>query len=108
MGRNRRHSQPERYPAAFLTAIRDGYGLFEAHDFPWTVGSIAKRFRLCLAVIKEQRHHPLYPMAARRWSLRPGPDMIEVLVSGAEPRVNPNALLVAQALAEAELTGDDK
>lgn len=106
MGGNRRFSTPEQYPGVFLTSIESGHGIILAGDTPWTLGSTAKRFRLCLAVIKDRPNHPLYTQACRRWSVRENGSALEVHVSDAiEPApVNPG--LVMQALLAAE-TGDD-
>ena len=67
MGKNRRLQSPEAYPAVFLAITRNGGGVVYAEDTPWTSGSVAKRFRLFLAVVRARPLHPLHGQSLVQW-----------------------------------------
>ena len=67
MGKNRRLPSPDAYPAVFLSVTRNGGGVVYAKDTPWSPGSVVKRFRLFLAVLRAHPSHPLYERSLVQW-----------------------------------------
>ena len=67
MGKNRRLPSPDAYPAVFLSIARNGGGVVYAEDTPWSSGSVAKRFRLFMAVLRGHPEHPLHARALVQW-----------------------------------------
>jgi hypothetical protein len=98
MGRNRKMANPESYPVAFLNVIRDGGGVLYAEDLPWTTISAAKRFRLCLAVIRALPAHPLRGQALKRWHCNPTSRALTLSTGPAKIDTAMNRLLVGRAL----------
>lgn len=103
MGANRRLGAPEAYPAAYLSSIRNGSGIMLAEDIPWAPISAAKRFRLCLSLLRARREHPLHAQAARRWSVKVTPFALEVWVADSKTDLPPT---VGGALIAKALSGD--
>lgn len=99
MGANNPLATPEAYPVAFLSAIRDGAGVIYAADLPWSPISSAKRFRICLALIRRLPGHPLYDQARRRWAVQTSATALVVsVVQSAKGEQSLTAHLIGRAL----------
>lgn len=85
MGANRTLATPEAYPAAFLAAIRNGGAVIYAHDLLWTTGSAAKRFRLCVALLRSLPHHALHEAAKARWHVEASPTTRALVIRVEQP-----------------------
>lgn len=83
MGANRTLASPEAYPAAFLSAVRNGGAVIYAIDMPWTTGSAAKRFRLFIALLRTLHHHDLHAQASQRWHVEAKPSSLVIRIAQA-------------------------